>query len=57
MVSLNMAVFWYEFINVSDVCTVSIIMEISLMMEISETLVNSYQSTRRYSPEDSHLQE
>jgi hypothetical protein len=31
---------------------------ISLMMETvqtSETLVNSYQSTRRYNPEDSHL--
>jgi hypothetical protein len=31
---------------------------IALMMEAvqaSETLVNSYQSTRRYNPEDSHL--
>jgi hypothetical protein len=32
--------------------------EIALMMEAvrtSETLLNSYQSTRRYNPEDSHL--
>jgi hypothetical protein len=32
---------------------------IALMMEAvqtCETLVNSYQSTRRYNPEDSHLQ-
>jgi hypothetical protein len=32
---------------------------IALMMEAartSETLVNSYQTTRRYNPEDSHLQ-
>jgi hypothetical protein len=25
-------------------------------VQTSETLVNSYQSTRRYNPEDSHLQ-
>jgi hypothetical protein len=34
-------------------------MIIALMMEAartSETLVNFYQTTRRYSPEDSHLQ-
>jgi hypothetical protein len=33
-------------------------MIIALMMEAvqtSETLVNSYQSTRRYNPEDGHL--
>jgi hypothetical protein len=33
---------------------------ISLMMEAaktSETLVNFYQTTRRYNPEDSHLQQ
>jgi hypothetical protein len=32
---------------------------IALMMEAvqtSETLINSYQSTRQYNPEDSHLQ-
>jgi hypothetical protein len=34
-------------------------MIIALMMEAartSETLVNFYQTTRRYNPEDSHLQ-
>jgi hypothetical protein len=48
------------FTNVSEVCTASIIREIiALMMEAvqtSETLVNSYQSTQRYNPEDSHHQ-
>jgi hypothetical protein len=37
----------------------SIIRAISLMMEAastSETSVNFYQTTRRYNPEDSHLQ-
>jgi hypothetical protein len=44
-VTMKMAVFW----------TVAI----ALMMEAvqtCETLVNSYQSTRRYNPEDGHLQ-
>jgi hypothetical protein len=64
-----MAVFWVvapcrlvcEFTIVSEVCTASIVREmapIALMMEAVQTLetfVNSYQSTRRYSPEDSRL--
>jgi hypothetical protein len=44
-VSMKMAVFW--------------VVAIALMMEAartSETLVNFYQSTRCYNPEDSHLQ-
>jgi hypothetical protein len=45
VVSTKMAVFW-----VSVVLTVSIIRSMT-----SETSVNSYQSTRRYNPEDSHL--
>jgi hypothetical protein len=43
---MKMAVFWV------------VAPAIALMMEAvqtSETLVNSYQSTRRYNPEDSHL--
>jgi hypothetical protein len=47
------------FTNVSEVLAASIIMAMSdLMMEAartSETLVNFYQTTRRYNPEDSHL--
>jgi hypothetical protein len=42
---------------VSEVLAASIIM-IALMMEgarTSETLVNFYQTTRRYNPEDGHL--
>jgi hypothetical protein len=54
---------WYEFTNFSDVFTASIIRAIigsviSLITEAartSETSVNSYQSTRRYNPEDSLL--
>jgi hypothetical protein len=44
-VSTKMAVFW-------------VVLLIALMMEAartSETLVNFYQATRRYNPEDSHL--
>jgi hypothetical protein len=47
-VSMKMAVFW-----VAAPCSL-----IALMMEeasTSETLVNLYQTTRRYNPEDSHL--
>jgi hypothetical protein len=50
---------WYEVTNVSEVHITSVITAmIALMMEAvrtSETLVKSYQSTRRYNPEDSHL--
>jgi hypothetical protein len=41
-----------------DQCKVREYYIMALMMEAvqtSETLVNSYQSTRRYNPEDSHL--
>jgi hypothetical protein len=43
-------------IDVSEVCAASIIR--AMMMEAahtSETSVNFYQTTRRYNPEDSHL--
>jgi hypothetical protein len=53
-----MAVFWFvapcilaKFISVLEVLTASIIRVIAFMME---TLVNSYQPTRRYKPEDSY---
>jgi hypothetical protein len=56
----NMAVFWVvapcSLVEVSEVLAASII--IALMMEearTSETLVNFYQTTRRYNPEDSYL--
>jgi hypothetical protein len=45
------------FANVSEVLAASII--IALIMEAartSETLVNFYQTTRRYNPKESHLQ-
>jgi hypothetical protein len=48
---LKMAVFWI-------VAPCSLVMAIALMMEAartSETLVNFYQATRRYNPEDSYL--
>jgi hypothetical protein len=59
-----MAVCWvvapcrlYEFNDVSAVCTTSnLIALIMEAIETSETSVNSYQSTRRYNPEDSHPQ-
>jgi hypothetical protein len=43
------------FTNVSEVLAAAII---NLMMEAastSETLLNTYQTTQRYNPEDSHL--
>jgi hypothetical protein len=46
-----MAVFW-------AVAPFSLVLAIALMMEAartSETLANFYLTTRRYSPEDSHL--
>jgi hypothetical protein len=49
-----MAVFWV----VAPCSLVEVSIAIALMMEaarISETLVNFYQNTRRYSPEDSRL--
>jgi hypothetical protein len=36
---------WYEFTNVPEFCTASII----------RAMLNPYQSTLRYNPEDSHL--
>jgi hypothetical protein len=49
---MKMAVFWV-------LAPCSLVEDIALMMEAartSETLVNFYQTTRRYNPEDSHLQ-
>jgi hypothetical protein len=55
-------VVWYKFTNVSKVLAASInvseVLAASMMMEVartSETMVNFYQTTRRYNPEDSHL--
>jgi hypothetical protein len=47
---LQLSVDRYEFTNVSEVWTASIIAPIT-----SETSVNSYQSTRRCNPKDRHL--
>jgi hypothetical protein len=50
-VSMKMAVFWV-------VAPCSLVNFIALMMEAArtcETMVNFYQTTRRYDPEDSHL--
>jgi hypothetical protein len=49
-----MAVFWV----VAPKSLIEIYQRFALMMEAarsSETLVNFYQTTRRYNPEDSHL--
>jgi hypothetical protein len=47
---------WYEFSNIPEVCAASIIRAIiTLMMEaaqIFEKLVNSFQSTQCYNPEE-----
>jgi hypothetical protein len=53
--NVKMAVFW-----VAALCSLVEVYQslIALMMEAartSETLVNFYQTTRRYNPEDSHL--
>jgi hypothetical protein len=48
---MKMTVFW-------DIEPCSLVKVIALMMEAartSETLVNFYQATRRYNPEDSHI--
>jgi hypothetical protein len=53
--SKKMAVFW---VVVPCSVAASIIRAITLMMEAartSETLVNFYQTARRYNPEDNHL--
>jgi hypothetical protein len=53
---MKMAVFWV--VAPCSLVEVSIIRAIALMMEAartSETLVNFYQTTRYYNPEDSHL--
>jgi hypothetical protein len=54
VVSTKMAVFWV----VAPCSLVEAFRFITLMMEAartSETLVNFYQTTRHYDPEDSHL--
>jgi hypothetical protein len=51
-------VVWYKYTDVSEVLTASIIRAIVLLMEAartSETSGNVYQTTRRKSPENSHL--
>jgi hypothetical protein len=45
----------YEFTNVSEVCTASIIRALAVAVQTSETSVNSYQSTWCYNPADSLL--
>jgi hypothetical protein len=45
------------FTNVSEVLTASIMIALTMeAVRTSETLVNFYQSTRRYTPDDSRLQ-
>jgi hypothetical protein len=46
----------YTFTNVSEVLAASIIRTMMEAASTSETLVNFYQTTRRYNPEDSHIQ-
>jgi hypothetical protein len=46
---------WYKFTKVSEVLAASIIAQMMEAARTSETLVNFYQTTRRYNPEDSHL--
>jgi hypothetical protein len=59
--SIKMAVFWVvapcslvEIYRLSEVLAASIIR--AMIASTSETLVNSYQTTRRNTPEDSHFQ-
>jgi hypothetical protein len=62
-VSTKMAVFWVVapcslvVTNVSEVLAASIIRAMMEAARASETLVNFYQTTRRYNPEDSHLRQ
>jgi hypothetical protein len=47
---------WWKFTNVSEVLAASIIRAIiTEAARTSETLVNFYQTTWHYNPEDSHL--
>jgi hypothetical protein len=63
VVSTKMAVFWViyhcvvwqKFTNVSEVLAASIIRAMLEAARTSETLVNFYQNTRRYNPEDTNL--
>jgi hypothetical protein len=53
-------VVWWKFTTVSEVLAASIIRAMIMMMMMeaertSEIMVNFYQTTRRYNPEDSHL--
>jgi hypothetical protein len=48
-------VFWQKFTNVSEDLSASIIALTMEAARTSETVVNFYQTTRRYNPEDSHL--
>jgi hypothetical protein len=51
---LRRVVSW-KFTNVSEVLAASIIALVMEAARTSETLVNVYQTTRRYNPDDSHL--
>jgi hypothetical protein len=46
---------WKKFTDVSEVLTASIIRAMMEAARTSETLVNFYQTTRRYNPEESCL--
>jgi hypothetical protein len=48
-------VVWYKLTVVSEVLTASTHLPVDEAASTSETLVNFYQTTRRYNPEDSHL--
>jgi hypothetical protein len=49
------SVVWQKFTDVSEVLAASVIALMMKAARTSETLVNFYQTTRRYNPEDSHL--
>jgi hypothetical protein len=46
---------WWKFTKVSEDLSASIIRAMMEAARYSETLVNFYQTTRLYNPEDSHL--